>query len=63
MTGSERKKMETNSVEEQEEDSVGYPATFSQFVAKEAVYIYHKKFMVCDNLDEGSIDDDEVYHL
>ena len=31
----------------------------AQFVAEDAVYIYHKKFMVCDNLDEGSIDDDE----
>ena len=35
----------------------------AQFVAEDAVYIYHKKFMVCDNTDEGSIDDDEVYHL
>ena len=35
----------------------------AQFVAEDAVYIYHKKFMVCDNSDEGSIDDDEVYHL
>ena len=35
----------------------------AQFVAEDAVYIYHKKFMVCDNLDEGSIDGDEVYHL